>query len=1327
MMKDQIESVRARIKTLDAELSALRLDETTFGWNRNERIDGQAMDLYNTQDVPKPIGLKTFVKCYKVHINRSKTAPAPPKAVLNHGHSRAPDQYLHFKAVVDTGCESTIFRGNAGKFLVETSPSNMVVGGFEGDQVIGASIQGVAHCYAISNDPTRPGAYFKHKVDVVESLNDNLFSIHGLTREQGYTMVLSASPEQQSGLHKKSTPEVPAHVIPVTFNIRKEGFRIELVIARTRADAIKWGRHEERIRFQTESKKRGKLGDKHAIGASTLNTGGVEPIMACSTRTIPPTRSNALKNGPQPSNLGNSQGNVGLTNEPRSRTEWMNTAKGVGRRVGGPIFAHSCGSDGNRSMKLCNSGVNQFDISRQYPRLTMRGNTKQCQIDRAKDITPTINTDHEVGDIWMDSTIGLFLKAHRVISRHDKTTKMRTRNVTISSDVMLRGEKASAPPEPALQPERKSDGVDIETEPSTSHENMISGTKAGLKSREKRLTQMALHKRHGHLGHCPGCLICKMVRGSMRKVFTKVDPHVETRPGHTWVCDMATWSHPSHQGNQYCIVMRDIASGYFVALHAHARSDSMELIRDWIINARKEPLFSRLGFPVVQSLRLDKAGEWGIKNKAWMAMTKSLAIRPEWTSPDDKRSAAHAENAIKQIEVVAKSILLENNLPYTFIEFAVNQGVMLRNLYPLARNVNSQDGDTIRPLEEISGGLISRRMCDNRIHHLIPLGTPCIVHVPKIKGTRVDKLKSRWGISIAMEGDLPEFFCPFDNTLSTTFHSKNYFECTMPDGWNYYTLLGLEGLPTAGDAKGNPIFPIEHDEDTKLHALIDISQFVGQRDQRIKSPYKALDREGADPNGTLHPQVTMIDKAGTIYHQIDGGFKPTDKNVGKDFASIHGTSDPEKRRKLKLTRAISENPKSLSGMTLYKNYPSFGCYQGRIRSYNRKDRLWRITWEDGMNDDMDAKDLHKYLVQKVDDHLREMESEDDESENEDSRLMDMPIEVPSEVGSASSRTPPPTTPRIEGADNHDSNPSTRTVLKPNFQVAKGRKTQSARKRIDILHGHHGPQDNTTTTEGSPVKKRRGGGARVESRPKKAKRKGKVSFDTGIDAPNQFSGQNDDESDECEQPCGDEGEEKPSLPSYLEDREFQVKLKWFTVNRGSRLTFFKLCDAMRIDPKYRRAYYNWLGPTFGPNGTPYDAANRTGSPHFGCTFSAPWGVGRNSFIKEKSKFPIPSGEVWNKFKLKRDREDDAHNPNHIGSLAVSRAFGKEITKAYLVTKISREIIDDPLMIERNYAYLSKNGTSEADLARYDTSKTRQELSSTELSERCLNPVNALVLS
>ncbi len=69
----------------------------------------------------------------------------------------------------------------------------------------------------------------------------------------------------------------------------------------------------------------------------------------------------------------------------------------------------------------------------------------------------------------------------------------------------------------------------------------------------------------------------------------------------------------------------------------------------------------------MSSLRLDPAGEWNYKNVKFMEMTKNIGITIMWSSPDDKRSNAHAENSCKQIEVVAKSILLEQNLPYIFI------------------------------------------------------------------------------------------------------------------------------------------------------------------------------------------------------------------------------------------------------------------------------------------------------------------------------------------------------------------------------------------------------------------------------------------------------------------------------------------------------------------------------------------------------------------------------------------------------------------------------------------------------------------------------------
>ncbi len=49
----------------------------------------------------------------------------------------------------------------------------------------------------------------------------------------------------------------------------------------------------------------------------------------------------------------------------------------------------------------------------------------------------------------------------------------------------------------------------------------LKGTKAGMKSRKLRnMTEFQLHKRRGHLGFYPNCLICRMIRGSHRKIAT---------------------------------------------------------------------------------------------------------------------------------------------------------------------------------------------------------------------------------------------------------------------------------------------------------------------------------------------------------------------------------------------------------------------------------------------------------------------------------------------------------------------------------------------------------------------------------------------------------------------------------------------------------------------------------------------------------------------------------------------------------------------------------------------------------------------------------------
>ena len=83
----------------------------------------------------------------------------------------------------------------------------------------------------------------------------------------------------------------------------------------------------------------------------------------------------------------------------------------------------------------------------------------------------------------------------------------------------------------------KADGVEVFV---GQHEEdcEIRGTKAGLKFGRPKLTELEFHQDYGHLGSCPGCSICKLVKGASRRIYRKVDPHKEERSGHT--CNMDT-------------------------------------------------------------------------------------------------------------------------------------------------------------------------------------------------------------------------------------------------------------------------------------------------------------------------------------------------------------------------------------------------------------------------------------------------------------------------------------------------------------------------------------------------------------------------------------------------------------------------------------------------------------------------------------------------------------------------------------------------------------------------------------------------------------------
>ena len=60
----------------------------------------------------------------------------------------------------------------------------------------------------------------------------------------------------------------------------------------------------------------------------------------------------------------------------------------------------------------------------------------------------------------------------------------------------------------------------------------IRGVKDGMKGEKRKMTHTDFHEAFGHVGPCAGCTVCKSVKGTMRKILKKVDPHRETRMGY---------------------------------------------------------------------------------------------------------------------------------------------------------------------------------------------------------------------------------------------------------------------------------------------------------------------------------------------------------------------------------------------------------------------------------------------------------------------------------------------------------------------------------------------------------------------------------------------------------------------------------------------------------------------------------------------------------------------------------------------------------------------------------------------------------------------------
>ena len=495
-------------------------------------------------------------------------------------------------------------------------------------------------------------------------------------------------------------------------------------------------------------------------------------------------------------------------------------------------------------------------------------------------------------------------------------------------------------------------------------EACMAGVKAGMPNREKRMTAEEFHKTHGHIGHMDKCEICLKLKKTLRRVYKETDPYKDKRIGYAFSMDGITWSDPSKQGNRYTVVLRDMgSSGYIVALHLAHKSDSCERIRNLKREFNRDPRFElisgKYGHKPLSEIRTDPAGEWREDNKEWQAMCKEEGITMVYTSPDDKRNSAHAENTVGMVERGAKAILMQTSAPVNYIEYAVDQFVLMHNCFPQRADVESSDGDAPRPLEKISCGRISRRQCDKIIHHCIPVGTPCLVTIPHVRGSDITNVaRCRWLIAIKQYGDLPIFECPY---TGQHVRSKGYVAFHLKEGTNAWSFLGITP-PKLGKSYSKST------DDLKQFIQLDITTT-----QILQKP--VVEKSKARKPDHM-PQVITVDNDGTVYvPDSNGQLVPTDDKI-PSLAKTQPQNTVDQQIQIDIDM-LRVDPHRFMGHHAYKHFKGTGIIHGIVSDANCNpdgtEVLWEVTYDDGDSQLYDHDDMVDFVIRHI--HGTELRSE----------------------------------------------------------------------------------------------------------------------------------------------------------------------------------------------------------------------------------------------------------------------------------------------------------------------------------------------------------------
>lgn len=346
-----------------------------------------------------------------------------------------------------------------------------------------------------------------------------------------------------------------------------------------------------------------------------------------------------------------------------------------------------------------------------------------------------------------------------------------------------------------------------------SDERQILGVKQTMAQKSFRtMSEAEFHRYFGHVGTGKNCVICALIKGTMRFIYKIKDKFIETRMGYFWDMDTITTSHRSDCGVKYYTMMRDRGSKTIKAFPLVFKDDFVDQFEIWLRRQRDDPIRAVYNYLFCTVIQADNDGVWMRKSARWLELIEKFGIRMHYTDKDRKESNSFAERTMGIVEVTAKSCMLERGLPPTDHVNSFMGAVWILNRFPpvsaLARDPT--DGDIARPLEMITYGWMSRRQCNLELSAFVLPGTLVLVHDAKALGSDLGRHKSEWLVAQSMLGRQLIAYCP---TTKQERKTSSYSVFEGPTGVHWRDQLGVKYEPSKASR------PLAGDVDARREAI----------------------------------------------------------------------------------------------------------------------------------------------------------------------------------------------------------------------------------------------------------------------------------------------------------------------------------------------------------------------------------------------------------------------------------------------------------------------------------------------------------------------------